>query len=187
MPASRRHGARSERRLVRALRRADPRAVELVTEAHGRLLRGFLSETLEDRDAVQDVMQQTLLEVWRRGPDYDPRRASVATWLLVIARSRAIDHLRRRVPEPVDPDSLSAVADRDREDQTGALLERWRMAGMLAALPHEEGRVLRLRFYEGLTQRQIADRTGMPLGTVKMRMVQALERLRARLDEEERT
>jgi RNA polymerase sigma-70 factor, ECF subfamily len=186
MPASRRHGARSERRLIRALHRGDPGAVELVTEAYGGLLRGFLSETLQDRDAVQDVLQQTLLDVWRRGRDYDPARASVATWLLVIARSRAIDHLRRRVPEPVDPDRLPAVADRDRVDETGALLERWRMAGMIAALPREEAGVLRLRFYEGLTQRQIAERTGMPLGTVKMRMVQALERLRERLDAEER-
>ena len=87
---------------IRALRRDDPRAVELVSDAYGPLLRGFLAEALDDRDAVQDVLQQTLLEVWRRGHDYDPERASLATWLLVIARSRAIDHLRRRVPEPVD-------------------------------------------------------------------------------------
>jgi RNA polymerase sigma factor (sigma-70 family) len=113
------------------------------------------------------AQQQTLLEVWRRGHDYDPKRASLATWLLVIARSRAIDHLRRRVPEPVDSDSIAAVADRD--DETGALLERWRMAGMIAALPREETRILRLRFYEGLSQREIAERTGTPLGTRRFR------------------
>jgi RNA polymerase sigma-70 factor, ECF subfamily len=160
--------------------------VELVSEAYGALLRGFLAEALDDRDAVADVLQQTLLEVWRRGHDYDPKRASLATWLLVIARSRAIDHLRRRVPEPVDADSVAALADRDRPDETGALLERWRMAGMIAALPREEARMLQLRFYDGLTQREIAERTGVPLGTVKMRMVQALERLRLMLDAEER-
>src|ERR1700759_3527787 len=160
MPASRRRGARDERRLIRALHRSDPRAVELVSERYGPLLRGFLSETLSDRDAVQDVLQQTLLDVWRRGRDYDPGRASLTTWLLVIARSRAIDHLRRRVPEPVDPDRLPAVAVG--EDETAALLERWRMAGMIAALPHDEAQILRLRFYEGLSQRQIAERIGMP-------------------------
>ena len=184
MPSPRRHGARSERRLIRALHRGDPRAVELVTESYGPLLRGYLAETLTDRDAVSDVLQQILLDVWRRGPDYDPGRASVTTWLLVIARSRAIDHLRRRVPEPVDADRLAAVADSDREDETAALLEHWQMAGMIAALPREEARILCLRFYDGLSQRQIAERTGMPLGTVKMRMVQALERLRRRLDQE---
>jgi RNA polymerase sigma-70 factor (ECF subfamily) len=186
MSVPHRHGARRERRLIRALRRDDPRAVELVSEAYGPLLRGFLTEALDDRDAVQDVLQQTLLDVWRRGHDYDPERASLATWLLVIARSRTIDHLRRRVPEPVDPDSLAAFADRDRADETGALLERWRMAGMIAALPREEARMLQLRFYDGLSQREIAERTGVPLGTVKMRMVQALDLLRSMLDEEER-
>jgi RNA polymerase sigma-70 factor, ECF subfamily len=185
MPAPHRHGARRERRLIRALHRGDPRAVELVSDAYGPLLRGLLGELLEDRDAVQDVFQQTLLDVWRRGRDYDSERASLATWLLVIARSRAIDHLRRRVPEPVDPDSVAAFADRDRPDETDALLERWRMAGMIAALPREEARMLRLRFYEGLSQRQIAQRTGMPLGTVKMRMIQALDRLRQMLDAEQ--
>jgi RNA polymerase sigma-70 factor, ECF subfamily len=187
MPAPRRHGARRERRLIRALHHDDPRAVELVSDAYGPLLRGFLAEALEDRDAVADVLQQTLLDVWRRGHDYDPKRASLATWLLVIARSRAVDHLRRRVPEPVDSDRLAALVDRDRADDTGTLLERWRMAAMIAALPREEAETLRLRFYEGLTQRQIAERTGMPLGTVKMRMIQALDRLRLMLDEEEPT
>ena len=160
--------------------------MELVSEAYGALLRGFLAEALEDRDAVQDVLQQTLLDVWRRGHDYDPDRASLPTWLLVIARSRAIDHLRRRVPEPVDPDSLAAFADRDRADETGVLLERWRMAGMITALPRAEANMLRLRFYDGLSQREIAERTQVPLGTVKMRMVQALDRLRLMLDAEER-
>jgi RNA polymerase sigma-70 factor, ECF subfamily len=186
MPAPRRHGAHRERRLIRALHRDDPRAVELVSEAYGALLRGFLADVLDDRGAVPDVLQQTLLDVWRRGREYDPERASLATWLLVIARSRAIDHLRRRVPEPVDPDSVAAFAERDLPDETGALLERWRMAGMIAALPREEAHMLQLRFYDGLSQREIAERTGTPLGTLKMRMVQALDRLRLMLDEEER-
>jgi RNA polymerase sigma-70 factor (ECF subfamily) len=185
MPALRRPGARHERRLIRALRRGDPHAVELVTAAYGPLLRGYLSETLQDRDAVSDVLQQTLLDVWRRGRDYDPERAVLSTWLLVIARSRAIDHLRRRVPEPVDLDTLTALTDRDREDETAALLERWQVTAMIATLPRDEAQILRLRFYDGLSQAQIADRTSIPLGTVKMRMVQALERLRVQLDREE--
>ena len=102
----------------------------------------------------------------------------------MIARSRAIDHLRRRVPEPYDPSSLSGLVDADAEDETAALLERWHLGGMLAALPREEARLLSLRFYAGLTQRQIAQRTQIPLGTVKMRMVRALERLREQLDRE---
>ncbi len=184
MPVSRRHG--SQRRIVRALRRGDAGAVELVASAYGSLLRGYLSEMLGDPEAVQDVLQQTLMEVWRRGRSYDPDRAAVSTWLLVIARSRAIDHLRKRVPEPIDPDRLGGDLDSSHDDGAAALLERWRLAAMISALPRDEGRLLRLRFYEELSQREIAERTGIPLGTVKMLMVRGLGRLRAELDREER-
>jgi RNA polymerase sigma-70 factor, ECF subfamily len=175
----------SDRGLVEAVHARDPQAPGLLLARHGATLRGFLREVLGDPDAVDDVIQQTLLEAWRRGPEYDPARASLSTWLLVIARSRAIDHLRRRVPEPFDPTDVAAALDREAVDLTDTRLQRWRIAGLLAGLPAEEARLLRLRFHLGLTQREIAERTGIPLGTVKMRMVQGLERLRAALDDEE--
>lgn len=102
----------------------------------------------------------------------------------MIARSRAIDHLRRRVPEPYDPASIPEVIDRDSEDQVDALLEQWRVAGLISGLPRQEADLLRMRFYDGLSQRQIAERTGIPLGTVKIRTVRALERLRESIDRE---
>jgi RNA polymerase sigma-70 factor, ECF subfamily len=177
--------SRQQRELIAALRRQDPSATQRVLQAYGPMLRGFLTESLDDRGAMEDVLQQTLIEVWRRGPDYDPQRASVATWLLMIARSRAIDHLRRRVPEPFDPAAVGELVDRDTEHATDALVQRWRMAGLLAALPREESRLLAMRFYQGLSQREICQRTGIPLGTVKMRMARALERLRTMLHDEE--
>jgi RNA polymerase sigma-70 factor (ECF subfamily) len=183
-PDPRPSGPRQQRKLARALRRGDPRSVDLVVTSYGAMLRGYLSEALSDHGAVEDVFQQTLIEVWRRGPSFDPARGSLATWLLMIARSRAIDQMRRRVPEPYDPASVTLELDRDTEDETAALEEHWRIAGMLAALPREESQLLVLRFYEGLTQRQIAERTGIPLGTVKMKMVRALERLRTELEAE---
>lgn len=159
--------------------------IELVSERFGRLLRGYLNELLADAGAAEDVLQLTLIDVWKRGPSYDPARASLSTWLLMIARSRAIDHLRRRVPEPYDPDTMPELIDRDTEDQADALIERWRIAGLIAALPKQEAMFLRLRFYEGLSQSEIAARTGIPLGTVKMRMVKALDRLRDAIESEE--
>lgn len=174
-----------DRRLLRDLRRQDPRAVERITERYGALLRGYLGEVLADRGAVDDVLQLTLLDVWRRGPTFDPGRASLSTWLLLIARSRAVDHLRRRVPEPYDPESIAQFAESDGEDTAAALIERWRVAGLIATLPRQEARLLELRFYGGLTQREIAAQTGIPLGTVKMQMVRALERLRGAIEREE--
>jgi RNA polymerase sigma-70 factor (ECF subfamily) len=124
---------------------------------------------------------QVFLEVWQRAATYDSARAGLLTWILVIARSRAIDHLRRRVPEPIgtEPRDEQAIGD-----ETAELADRWRVAGLLASLPPEESKILRMRFYDELTQVEIAKRTGMPLGTVKMRMVTALGRLRDLLEEE---
>ena len=136
---------------------------------------------LGDRAAAEDVQQQVFTEVWRRAGDYDPRRAGLLTWLLTIARSRAIDHLRRRVPEPRDPqlpDARAVPADAD------ALLERWRLAHLLGRLPENEHALLRLRFYDELSQSEISAATGIPIGTVKARMVRGLTRLREMIEVE---
>jgi RNA polymerase sigma-70 factor (ECF subfamily) len=134
-----------------------------------------------------DVLQQVLVVVWQRGASYDPDRAGLLTWVLTIARSRAIDELRRRVPEPIDPAGLTMqveAADRG-ESETDQLLEQWRIAGLLARLPKDEESLLRLRFYEGLSQSEIAESTGIALGTVKARMVRGLCQLRDLVEAEE--
>jgi RNA polymerase sigma factor (sigma-70 family) len=100
-PERRISGPPADRRLVRELRRRDPRAVEMIGERYGPLLRGYLPRALGDPSSAEDVLQLTMLDVWRRGPTYDPERASLTTWLLMIARPRAIDHLRRRCPNPM--------------------------------------------------------------------------------------
>ena len=119
-------------------------------------------------------------------PTYDPGRGTLLTWVMTIARSRAIDQLRRRVPEPVGGSSEASFEPNPEVavDEVERLVERYRVAGLLAGLPREERELLRLRFYDDLTQTEIADRTGIPLGTVKMKMVRALGRLRERLEEE---
>ena len=103
--------------------------------------------------------------------------------MLTIARSRGIDHLRRRVPEPRDPqlpDPRAVPADADE------LLERWRVAHLLGRLPENERALLRLRFYDELSQSEISAATGIPIGTVKARMVRGLTRLREMIEVEGR-
>lgn len=174
--------SRAERRLVGALRERRPEALREVHAQFGATVFGFLVSRLRDRATAEDVFQQVLSEVWRRGPEYDDRRASLTTWILTIARSRAIDELRRRRPEPVDPSELpDDVVEPSPQD---AAVERWRMAHLLAQLPEEERHLLQLRFYAGLSQTEIETQTGIALGTVKTRMVRGLERLRAMMDAE---
>lgn len=174
-----------EARLIAALSERDPAAIAAVSERYGRLLLGFLRNASADPGTAEDVFQQVLVEIWRRGPDYDPTRASLSTWMLTIARSRAIDERRRRRPEPVDPEQLAAAPGQSDDEATERLIERWRVAELLARIPPEEAAILRLRFYEGLVQTEIAERVGIPLGTVKTRMVAGLARLRTLVTEEE--
>lgn len=177
---------RQERRLARRLRRRDPDVVAELYERYGAASYGVLLRTLRDRDDADDVQQQVFAEVWRRAEQYEPERAGLLTWILTIARSRAIDHLRRRVPEPVPGDELARLAgDGGAAPESDLAIDRWGALELLATLPDHERELLRLRFYEELSQTEIAARLDLPLGTVKARMVRALRRLRTRLDDGE--
>jgi len=176
-----------ERRLADRLRSGDPDALRDAYDRYGRATFGLLLRVLGDRALAEDVQQQVFLEVWQRASAYDPSRSGLLTWIMMIARSRAVDQLRSRVPEPRDPTGetgLLAAADTSVEAEVDALADRWQVAALLARLPQPEADVLRQRFYGGLSQSEIAERSGVPLGTVKSRMVSGLRRLRTMLDEE---
>jgi RNA polymerase sigma-70 factor (ECF subfamily) len=138
---------------------------------------------LGDRAEAEDVVQETFLELWRRTADYDPTRASPATWAVVIGRSRALDRLRARssaarvataqAAEPVDADPGPQPVE-VREDQR-------RVREALSVLPPEQREVIELAYFEGLVQSEIAARTGQPLGTVKTRVRLAMEKLQLAL------
>jgi RNA polymerase sigma-70 factor (ECF subfamily) len=177
----RRRPDRAERRLAARLRAGDADALADDHEAYGAATFGFLVRMLGDRAAAEDVQQQVFTEVWQRAAAYDPRRAGLLTWVLTIARSRAIDHLRRRVPEPRDP---QLPDPRTVDPGADALLERWRLTQLLGRLPEAERALLRLRFYDELSQSEITAATGIPIGTVKARMVRGLTRLREMIEAE---
>lgn len=174
----------TERKIAAGLRRRDPEAVRALYDEYGGITLAVLRDALDDRGAVEDVMQQVFLEAWQRCPTYDPKRASLGTWLATIARSRAIDHLRRRIPEPCDAEGEAFCSARAHEPATD-VLNRMAVGEMLRRLPQDEAEVVWLRFHLGLSQREIVARTGIPLGTVKSRTASALRRLRRMLEESE--
>lgn len=186
-PSRRRRPTRDEKRLASRLKRRDRAVLADLYDLYGRVTFGFLLRALNDRGAAEDVQQQVFLEAWQRGVEYDPHRAAPATWLMTIARSRAIDHLRRRTPEPRDPQATAALADGTRGGEPNAIDElhdQWWLAAVLAELPLEEAEPLRLRFADGLSQSEIAEALGLPIGTVKTRMARALGKLRPILEEQ---
>lgn len=185
-PTARRATLR-ERRLSRRLAHQDRRGVEELRERWGAGVMTYLVRTLPDRATAEDVFQQVFLEAWRRG-DYDPTRSAPQTWLMLIARSRATDALRRwgRQPRPQDPDVVAVMSDVAVEPvEHEELMADASLADLLAALPDHEREVLRLRFAEGLEGPEVAARLGIAEGTVKSRTARALERLRASISEEE--
>jgi RNA polymerase sigma-70 factor, ECF subfamily len=185
MPTEATPNPEEEERLVAGLRDRDPVALREIYDRFGRPTFGFLLKTLGDRGAAEDVQQQVFLEVWRRSDRFDPERGKLLTWVMTIARSRAIDHIRRRVPEPIDPEVAAASVEAPSgTGEIDALADQWRMRALLDRLPAAEAKLLRLRFYTGFSQSEIAEREGIPLGTVKTRMVSGLRRLREMIEEE---
>jgi RNA polymerase sigma-70 factor, ECF subfamily len=172
----------TELRIAAGLRRRDPEAVRALYAEYGPSALALVHDAIRDRAAAEDVFQQVLIEAWLRCRTYDPARASLRTWLATIARSRTIDHLRRRVPEPFDP--VLAAKRAGAEEHVAELLDRMMLDELLGRLPVAEAEVVRLRFHLGLSQRQIATLTELPLGTVKSRTASALRHLRAMFDED---
>ena len=176
--------ARSDASLVEGLPR--DRSGEALRELYRRYageLYGFACNSLSDREAAEEVVQDVFALAWRHAGDYDRDRASVRTWLYVIARHR-IDDMRRRaaVRPPLARGDSGEPEGRLDEPLENAVL-RWQLAAALAQLSPEHREVIRLAHWGGLTLREIAEQKGIPLGTVKSRTYYALRSLRLMLDE----
>ena len=147
---------------------------------------GFAASALGDREQAEEVVQDVFAQLWRHAGEYDQRRASVRTWLYAIARNRIVDAHRRAAARPrraEEEDSLDSAAEIDAALDQAVL--RWQITAALARLSPAHREVIRLAHYGGLTMREIAERTGIPLGTVKSRTSYALRSLRLILDEME--
>ena len=144
---------------------------------------GLIRRIVRDSAAAEEVLQEVFLQAWREAGRYDPGRGSPEAWLVMRARTRAIDRLRsmrRRDRTFGAPLAESAArGEESAEADPGVAAEaRDMMQAALGALPPPQRRVIELAFLEGLTQAEIAARLGEPLGTVKTRSRLGLERLR---------
>jgi RNA polymerase sigma-70 factor (ECF subfamily) len=133
-------------------------------------------------EAAEDVVQDAFLTIWRRADTYVPSRGTARTWLLTVVRHRSIDIVRARAARPfgVSLDVAGALAAEDGDPAAEALrrIEGTSIRAALDVLPDRQRQVIELAFFSGLTYPEIAERSGLPLGTVKSRIRLALERLR---------
>ena len=162
----------------------DPSALATLYDRHATAVYSLALRITRRPEDAEDVTQQVFTQAWRTAARFDRSRGAVAAWLLMMARSRAIDCLRRRTPARVgtaDDSQLAAIPDPEPsvEYVVATRQQVERVSTAMAALPDEQRRALELAYYEGLTQREIASRTSTPLGTVKTRVRTALMSLRA--------
>ena len=135
---------------------------------------------LKDSGEAEDVMQEIFVQVWKNPGVFVSGRGSLGGWLLVVARNRAIDVLRRRRPsDPVELFALPSSTNLANEAERSVLMEKIRVA--MQALPAEQQKSVELAFFDGLSHSEIAAKTGDPLGTVKTRIRLALLSLRKAL------
>ncbi|WP_421580645.1 sigma-70 family RNA polymerase sigma factor [Shinella sp. M31] len=161
----------------------DRQAFALLFRYFGPRLKTFFLRWTISSGVAEDLVQETMLTVWRKASYFDPARAGVATWIFTVARNIRIDHLRRqRDPAALPPDPEGALETVE-DGLLGAERDaRVRMA--LTSLSSEQQTIIRLSYFSEKSQTEIADELGIPLGTVKSRTRLAMNRLRGLLEDQ---
>jgi RNA polymerase sigma-70 factor (ECF subfamily) len=157
----------------------DRDALRDLFERYGSLVHSVAYRVVRDHQLAEECTQDVFVTLWRRAGDFDAGRGRVAAWLLAIARNRAIELVRRASARRADPYAeISVAGEAEDPAEVAVRADRAEQIGVaMAGLPPAQYEALRLAYFEGLSHAEIADRLGMPLGTVKGRIRLALERL----------
>lgn len=180
------HGNVPDDQLVARLGGADVAAFEALYRRYGDLIFSTCLRIVGEVQCAEDLTQEIFLRVWRKPQAFDPARGKFATWLLSVARNRAVDEVRsrgrrrrREAPPELDPEDTPSLVD-DEDPAYAAQLadDRALVVGALRSLPPEQRRALELAYFGGMTQQEIATALGQPLGTVKTRIRLGMRKLR---------
>jgi RNA polymerase sigma-70 factor (ECF subfamily) len=179
----------SDEELMTRVKDEDETAIELLYRRHTPLLRTVIGRVLNNDADVDDLLQEVFLEIWRQAARYSEEKGKALGWIVTLARRRAIDRLRKKMaysraqerlheevergPEP----AMHHGGDRDLVASDTAKIFRT----LIATLPTAQQEALNFAFYRGMSQREIAAHTGIPLGTIKTRLELAIRKVRAGL------
>lgn len=179
----------SDADLVAQVAEGNQLAISELYDRYNGLLLALARRVLNDTSTAEDILQEVFVQVWNQAERYDRSRSSVSTWLVLITRSRAIDRLRSRQVKNRTVETLKQEKPSlhtSPEGRANVLHDqrRRRLKQELSQLPPEQRHVLELAFFSGMTQSEIANTTGIPLGTVKTRTLLAMRKLRKALQED---
>jgi RNA polymerase sigma-70 factor (ECF subfamily) len=162
--------------LIERVASGDQSALNALYDRYAGLVNGLALRILRDPSDAEDVVQDVFVQAWRQADRFDSARGSPEAWICTLARTRALDRLRRRVSRREEPAEAAPGTT-----ATPRNVEILAVRKALEELSANQRRALELAYYEGLTQSEIAERLGEPLGTVKTRIRTAMIRLREAL------
>jgi RNA polymerase sigma-70 factor (ECF subfamily) len=176
----------SDRELAQRLQRRETQAMADLYDRFGRLAYSVILAVVRDPAIAEDLLQETFLRIWNRAAGFDAERGALGPWLLTVARNRAIDHVRsagaRNMKNTLELEerehrSQEIGAELDLQNQDRAKIIR----AALQKLSDNQRRVIELAYYEGLSQTEMSERLGEPLGTIKTWVRGALKKLKEEL------
>jgi RNA polymerase sigma-70 factor (ECF subfamily) len=178
----------ADRQLVLAVADGSSEALGRLYDRYGATVYALARRIVSRLEDAEEVVQDVFAQVWRQAHQYRTERASVAGWIVMLARTRAIDRLRSRRARPdedrgVEPTAAAPMASTSPTPEQSALAAdvAARVRQALTGLPDKERELIELAYYSGLTHTEIADKTGIPLGTVKTRIRSGMDALRGAL------
>jgi len=180
------HAHLSDEALVALVARGDENALAELYDRVSRIAFGLALRVLRDERHAEDAVQEAFLQVWRNAATFRAERAKASTWILTLVHRRAVDLVRReerRQADPLDDDASLGQASEQTEEAAWLRFERERVQSALRQLPDVQREALELAYYGGFSQSELAERLGVPLGTIKSRMFAGLARLRELLDD----
>ena len=188
------HNRLGDEELMRRIAYRDLEAFRILYNRYGNLVYSTTLRIVRDVHLAQDMVQETFLRLWRKPESYVAQRGRFATWLISVARNRAVDEIRSRqrryrheTASPEQQERELPAPEQDDPALTAELADQRRLIlAALAGLPSEQRQVIELAYFGGLTQQEIAQRLSQPLGTVKTRVRLGMQKLRAALTSEVR-
>ena len=179
--------------LIKLIADGDQNALEALIDRYGRLVYSMAYASVGQAETAQEISQEVFLRIWQKSDTYDPEQGKVMTWMASITRYRSIDVLRRLSIRPEGnllPWDLADMQSHDHklanpvEEAVEVSLRRTRIRKALAHLPENQQLVISMAYFRGMSNREISEHLGEPLGTVKTRIRLGMQKLRSLLDQD---
>lgn len=177
---------KEETELMRRIKAKDADALAQLYDSYNRLLFGMILSIVKTRTEAEDVLQEVFIKIWQKADTFKEGRGNVFSWLVTLARNRAIDRIRSKgyktqlkASANIDEPNVRLEGDNYDPLETTIFSDRAKIVkNALQEIPEKESRVLKVAYYRGLTQSEISDNLDIPLGTVKTRMRQGMIKLK---------